>query len=112
MTRIIRPRDELAEHFNACAYWLLDLRCEFGMELTAQQEKALEIFETLRDTVDGIPLPVLQITEEFMIADPGQYDNIAASVARSVGYSFLPRDAHAFVVTLNAQLQLSARHFA
>ncbi len=74
------------------------------------ENRMIEIFEKLRDTVDAIPPSIIAKTEESRESISSEkYESSVIEAIQNVGRTSLPKDATEFLESLNLSLQLVAQ---
>jgi hypothetical protein len=66
-----------------------------------RDERAIELFENLRETVDAISPSLIEATENLRSAGPESFEKALARAIQAVGFGFLPTSATEFVEVLN-----------
>jgi hypothetical protein len=65
----------------------------------------VELFERLRDTVDQIPAPMIERTQElYEFVGPEQFERTLVAGIQGVGRTFAPSDASDFMRMLDLSL--------
>jgi hypothetical protein len=73
--------------------------------LTDEENAGVDIFKTLRDTVDAIPPTLIKTTEELRAARPELFEKTLVHGIDVVGLGFSPVSATEFVEVLNRTVQ-------
>jgi hypothetical protein len=73
-----------------------------------EDERAIGLFENLRDSVDAIPPSLIQATEELRTAVRDEFEAALVRRIKLVGSEFLPACAAEFVEVLNKSVQEAA----
>lgn len=93
----------LKERFQAAEHWYLE-KGEF-VELNSRDEKAIDTFEHLVDTVDAVPATLLQETVTLIDAvGDKQAEQLLDQMIPYIGQSVFPAAASDFVKALNGHL--------
>jgi hypothetical protein len=79
------------------------------VDLTGDEARPVRILETLRGTIDAIPPPLIQETEELRDAWPELFETTLVHEVQVVGFGFYPTSATGFVEVLNRTVQRDAR---
>lgn len=89
---------ELAERFTSC------LDHYFPIE-RADLDSVIAIFETLCETVDDIPAPLVEHTHKLIeFVGPEKFEAALGNALESVCWKFTPVDAADFLTHLNSSL--------
>jgi hypothetical protein len=73
---------------------------------------AVTILETLKDTIDAVPSPIVERTAElYNSVGEERYGKTAFRAIETVGFGFDPADATEFVQTLNESLTCPAEQW-
>jgi hypothetical protein len=73
-----------------------------------EDERAIGLFENLRDSVDAMPPSLIKATEELRADDPERFEYALVRRIKLVGSEFLPACAAEFVEVLNESVQEAA----
>jgi hypothetical protein len=68
-------------------------------------ERAISLFESLRDSVDEIPRPLIEATEKLRSTEPESFEKALAHAVKAVGCGFLSASATEFVEGLNRTVE-------
>jgi hypothetical protein len=75
-----------------------------------ERERAIDVFESLHDSVDAVPPPLIKAAEELRDAVPDLFENTLLHGLRVVGRDdFFPATATEFIEVLNRTIE---RHMA
>jgi hypothetical protein len=66
-----------------------------------RDERAIELFKNLHDSVDAIPPALIEATEKLRCAEPESFEKALAHSVKAVGCGFLPASATEFVEALH-----------
>jgi hypothetical protein len=105
---------DLQERFDFAAYHIMS-KWEYepdGMidertirDTTDSEQRMIDLFEKLRDTVDQIPVPMIARTLELReFVGPEQFEQALCAAMRGIGVTFAPNDASDFVKMLDLSL--------
>ncbi len=111
--------NELRERFDFNAYWLQSAwEHDPAMEIInntitgrdplreAHEDRMIEIFERLRDTVDAVPEALISMTQELRSQiQPEQFEKIVVESIQAIGTGALPRNSTEFFEVLNRSLR-------
>ena len=95
---------DLKQRFDFAAFWFLDYCEKFhGLDasLPDKDAKAVEILNTLRDSVDAIPSALIRTAEAFRTDAPEVFERWLLHGVQVVGFGFYPANATEFVQALN-----------
>jgi hypothetical protein len=105
---------DLRERFDFAVLWFHE-KCELDadslldgqtiVDLTDDEARAVRMMETLRDTIDAIPLSLIKQTEELRDAWPELFEATLVHGVQVVGFGFFPTSATEFVEVLNRTVQ-------
>src|SRR6266704_1158307 len=70
-----------------------------------EDERAIEVFEALHDSVDAIPPSLITATEELRAFAPELFERLLAHRAQMIGPDFSPASATEFVEILSRTIQ-------
>jgi hypothetical protein len=70
-----------------------------------RDERAIELFRNLHDSVDAIPPALIEATEKLRSAGPELFEKALAHAVQIVGFGFLPTSATEFVEVLNRTVE-------
>jgi hypothetical protein len=74
-------------------------------DTTDAEQRMIDLFEKLRDTVDQIPAPMIERTLELRdFVGPEQFEQALCAAIRGIGVTFAPNDASDFVKMLDLSL--------
>jgi hypothetical protein len=101
---------DLRERFDFAALWFLEQYevlpdGQSVTDLSDQDAKAVEILNTLRDTVDDIPPLLIEATETLRDAMPDLFEKTLVHGVQVVGFGFAPATATEFLEVLNRAVQ-------
>lgn len=97
--------DKLEVTFEYSAIWYLEkAECE---ELTDEEDRNIATFFGLKETVQDIPLDLLQRTAELARRYPGVFELSLATFVSNVNDIFRPKTAAEFVEKLTAHVQFA-----
>jgi hypothetical protein len=102
--------DDLRERFDFAAYHFMSAweHDSNGVRDTTEAEKRMiGLLEKLRDSIEQIPLPMIERTEELRdFVGPVQFEEALGAALRGVGITFRPNDASDFVRMLDLSLSI------
>jgi hypothetical protein len=101
---------DLRERFDFAIIWFLEqyevLPDGQGVtDLSDQDSKAVELLNTLRDTVDAIPPSLIEATETLRDAAPDLFERMLTHGVQVVGFGFAPTTATEFLEALNRTVE-------
>jgi hypothetical protein len=70
-----------------------------------RDERAIELFRNLHDSVDAVPSLLIEATEKLRSAGPELFEKALAHAVKTVGCGFLSASATEFVEGLNRSVQ-------
>lgn len=74
-------------------------------DTTDAEQRLIDLFEKLRDTIGQIPAPMIQRTQElYEFVGPQQFEDALGRAIQGVGWTFTPTDASDFVKMLDLSL--------
>jgi hypothetical protein len=76
-----------------------------SFERSDRDEYAIGVFKDLYDTVDAMPLPLIEETEKLRSVVPEQFEEALVRGLDLVGFEFSPANATEFVELLNRTVQ-------
>lgn len=115
--------DDLKERFDHAAYVYLSA-WEYNPETIIEgnvivrdqskyefEDQMIEVFEKLRDSLDGVPSSIIAKAEELRAAaGPEKYEIIVIQAIQNVGYNSFPSTANQFLESLTLSLQFKRAH--
>jgi hypothetical protein len=104
----LRERFDWAMYLSLEAYEVLPDGKSFVR--SDEDERAIGIFQTLRDSVNGIPPPLIAAAEELCAAAPELFEKTLGQGVQTVGREFFPTSATGFVEVLNRTAQRDMAH--
>ena len=75
---------------------------------TDEENRTFDLLKMLSSTVDAIPLPLIESTEELRRSQPERFENGLLHMLKAVGLAFSPANAAEFVEELNRTIQSDA----
>jgi hypothetical protein len=103
----LKERFDWAMYLSLEAYVVLPDGKSF--ERSDEDEYAIGVYKNLRDTVDAMPLPLIEATEKLRAVAPEKFEEALVQGVRVVGFGFSPASAAEFVEVLNRTVQGDAR---
>jgi DNA-binding transcriptional regulator of glucitol operon len=72
---------------------------------TDEENRTFYLLKMLSNTVDAIPLPLVERSEELRRSQPERFEHSLLHMLKAVGYSFFPANAAEFVEELDRTVQ-------
>jgi hypothetical protein len=98
--------ERLEEAFEYSAIWYLE-KTECGDKLTDEEDRNVETFYALRDSVKDVPLGLIQRTAELARKHPGAFELSLMTFLSNVNNRFRPSTATEFVGPMTAHVELA-----
>jgi hypothetical protein len=73
-----------------------------------RDERAIELFRNLHDSVDAIPPALIEASEKLRGIEPELFEKALAHTIKTIGCGFLSKSATEFVEMLNRTFERSA----
>jgi hypothetical protein len=97
---------DLKERFDFAAVWFLERDdLVYGVEHALPVEEAKAVLQNLRDSVDGVPPPLIMAAEKLRTAWPEDFEKWLVHCVQVVGFGFYPANATEFLQALNNTVQ-------
>jgi hypothetical protein len=98
--------ERLKEAFEYSAIWHLE-KTECGDKLTDEEDRNVETFYALRDSVKDIPPELMQRTADLAQKHPGAFELSLMTFLSNVNDRFRPSTAAEFVGPMTAHVELA-----
>lgn len=101
---------DLRERFDFAVLWFLEKYEVLSdgqtvTDLSDEDARAVDILNTLRDTVDSVPPLLIEATEALRDAAPDLFEMTLTHGVQVVGFGFVPTNATEFLEVLNRTIQ-------
>ena len=96
---------DLRERFDFAIIWFLEQYEVLPDRQSDQDSKAVELLNTLRDTVDAIPPLLIETTETLRDTTPDLFEKMLTHGVQVVGFGFAPTTATEFLEVLNRTIE-------
>jgi hypothetical protein len=95
----------LSEHFICSAHFFLE-QTDTGGKLTEEQWRNVKTFEDLDNSLDGVPLELIEQTIQLRARNAEAFENSVSAMCAAVCDTFRPLTAADFLQTVNEDTYL------
>ena len=94
----------LSEHFVCSAHFFLE-QTDTGGKLTEEQWRNVKTFEDLDNSLDGVPLELIEQTIQLRVRNPEAFENSVSAMCAAVCDTFGPLTAADFLQKVNEDIR-------
>jgi hypothetical protein len=94
----------LSEHFICSAYFSLE-QTDTGGKLTEEQWRDVKTFEDLDNSLDSVPLELIEQTIQLRARNPEAFENSVSAMCAAVCDTFRPLTAADFLQKVNEDIR-------